>query len=492
MLTDDVPRIPATPLGAIRMKIVSGQAPVRLSWLEEQGFRLDASTYVSGTYEIRDLLRRLSAPAVPLSSLTAGHEGGIYNGPQFRRVYVTSAGHGVPFVGSADMLEADLTSLPLLRRIDAESPKLSYLRLEPGMSLVSCSGTVGKVTYVRPDMAGYWSSQDSIKIVADPDKICHGYLQAFLRSQYGVPFLTTAKYGTGIRHLEPANIAGLLVPRFGDDIEHRIHILIEDAAALRARFQSSVVTATADLFTSAGLPQLADLSWHDQERDIGFIVPRPLPLSIRALNFAPRAQRLLEILRSVPHRPLGEICADGKLGSGVRFKRIEADQVNGVRLIGQRQGFWLRPDGRWISPRHAPAGVFADDETVMVAAQGTLGENEVFCRSIFVTGGWLDFAYTQHFLRIVSGLEEFPGAYLYAFFRSACAFRILRSMSVGGKQQDIHEVLRTRIPVPENSPADRARVAEIVRSAYRARDEADEKEDLALALLDEAVREAAG
>ena len=76
--------------------------------------------------------------------------------------------------------------------------------------------------------------------------------------------------------------------------------------------------------------------------------------------------------------------------------------------------------------------------------------------------------------------------------RSASAFRILRSMSAGGKQQGIHEVLRTQIPVPENSPADRARVAEIVRSAYRARDEADEKEDLALALLDEAVREAAG
>ena len=287
--------------------------------------------------------------------------------------------------------------------------------------------------------------------MADPDKIRPGDLQAFLRSQYGVPFLTTAKYGTGIRHLEPANIAGLLVPRFGDDIEHRIHVLIEDAAALRASFQSSVVTATADLFASAGLPQLADLSWHDQERDIGFTVPRLLPLSIRALNFAPRAQRLLEILRSVPHRSLGEICANGKLGSGVRFKRIEADQVHGVRLVGQRQGFWLRPDGRWISPRHAPTGIFADDETVMVAAQGTLGENEVFCRSIFVTGRWLDFAYTQHFLRIFSGLEEFPGAYLYAFFRSACAFRILRSMSVGGKQQDIHEVLRAQIPVPRTA-----------------------------------------
>jgi hypothetical protein len=474
------------------VKIVSGQAPVRLSWLEEQGFRLDASTYVSGTYEIRNLLRRLSVPAVPLPSLTAGHEGGIYNGPQFRRVYVTSPAHGVPFVGSADMLEADLTSLPLLRRIDAESPKLSYLRLEPGMSLVSCSGTVGKVAYVRPDMAGYWSSQDSIKIVADPDKIRPGYLQAFLRSQYGVPFLTTAKYGTGIRHLEPANIAGLLVPRFGDDMEYRIHVLIEDAARLRASFQSSVVAATADLFISAGLPQLNDLSWHEQHRDLGFTTSRPLPLTVRALNFAPRAQRLLEVLRSVPHRPLGEICFGGTLKTGARFKRIDADPAHGARLVGQRQAFWLRPEGRWISLQHAPRDVVVSDETVLIAAHGTLGENEVYSRSILVTGAWLGNVYSQDFVRVVSGDSEFPGAYIFALMRSGAAFRILRSMSVGGKQQEYHPALLREFPVPQNSPADRARVAEIVRSAYRARDEADEKEDLALALLDEAVREAAG
>ena len=87
--------------------------------------------------------------------------------------------------------------------------------------------------------------------------------------------------------------------------------------------------------------------------------------------------------------------------------------------------------------------------------------------------------------------QSLQKSYTHAFFRSNCAFRILRSMSVGGKQQDIHEVLRAQIPVPESTSADRARIAEIVRSAYRARDEADEKEDLAMGLLDEAVREAA-
>ena len=65
-------------------------------------------------------------------------------------------------------------------------------------------------------------------------------------------------------------------------------------------------------------------------------------------------------------------------------------------------------------------------------------------------------------------------------------------MSVGSKQQDIHEVLRQQIPVPECTPADRERIAETVRQAYRWRDEADQLEDRAQELLDAAVRDAAG
>ena len=130
---------------------------------------------------------------------------------------------------------------------------------------------------------------------------------------------------------------------------------------------------------------------------------------------------------------------------------------------------------------------------MLVASQGTLGENEVFCHSIFVTGRWQsDFVFSEHFLRIVSGDPEFPGAYLFAFLRSEAAFRIFRSMSTGSKQQDIHEELRQRIPVPECTPVDRERIAETVRQAYRWRDEADELEDRAQELLDAAVRDAVG
>lgn len=126
---------------------------------------------------------------------------------------------------------------------------------------------------------------------------------------------------------------------------------------------------------------------------------------------------------------------------------------------------------------------------ILVAARGTLGENEVYCRAMYVGGSWASKAYSEDFLRIRSGDSSFPGAYLFAFLRSEAMFRVLRSLSTGGKQQDIHEGLRAQIPVPVLTPPDRQRIAETIRTAYRKRDEADRKEDRALELLERAVLE---
>ncbi len=164
---------------------------VRSSWLEEGGRRLDCNPYMSGALEARDTLKSLDAPKEPLKSLTAGYAGGIYNGPMFRRNYVESPEYGVPFITSGTMLLADFSNLPLLRKSDAQSPRLSYLELKPGMTLISCSGTIGRMTYARPDMDGMWSSQDVLKVVPDASRIPPGYLYAFLSSKYGVPLVVS-------------------------------------------------------------------------------------------------------------------------------------------------------------------------------------------------------------------------------------------------------------------------------------------------------------
>ncbi|MFE0530432.1 hypothetical protein ACFW0V_22830 [Micromonospora parva] len=467
------------------MKLAEIENPVRAAWLADQGFRLDPGPYVSEGYAARTLLQRFPRTE-PLQKVTTR----IFHAGRFRRQWTTDQQHGVPFLGSADIFQADLSNLQMItERSFAETPNLP---LEPGWTLITCSGmTSGRVTYARLSMNGYACSQDVMRAVPDQTKIPPGYLYTFLAGPLGASMIKGGIYGTSVRHIEPSHIADIPVPRLGEETELKIDGFIQEAMQLRQRFEDGIQAATQDLFKSAGLAELLDLRWHDQPRDLDFTLRGMTPSSLRAINFAPRARSLVGRLSSVSHRTLGEICTGGVLRTGARFKRIDATPEAGVRLIGQRQAFWMRPEGRWINPNQSPSDIMQRDETVLIAAHGTLGDNEVYSRSILVTGNWLKHAYSQDFVRVLSGTDEISGAYLFAFFRSEVAFRALRSMSVGGKQQEYHPALLRQLPVPVCTASDRERIAETVRQAYRDRDEADRKEDLASALLGEAVREAA-
>jgi type I restriction enzyme S subunit len=474
--------------GAI-VKLADIRNPVKSDWLIDQGFRLDASPYLSGAYESRKLLEQLPG-SQPLNQLVR-QPLGIFHAGRVTRRWVSDSRYGIQFLSSTDILEADLSNLSLISNNAAENN--NRLLIKRDWTLITRSGQVlGRVCYARSTMDGMACTEDVLRVVPNRDKIQPGYLNAFLASRYGVSAVVNSKYGTSIPHLEPPHLADLSVPRFDRAVEEEIHECVQAAADLRARFQAGVTAATRDLFESAGVPELLDLRWHEQPRELGFEVQRPEAISLRALNFSPRANRLIECLRDIPHRSLGDICRNGKLQTGARFKRIDANPAYGVRLIGQRQAFWVQPEGRWINPNEAPADILQYDETVLIAAHGTLGENEVFGRSILVTGSWVKHAYSQDFVRVLSGTPDVSGAYLFAFLRSDVAFRLLRSMSVGGKQQEYHSALLREMPIPECTPADRERIAETVRQAYRWRDEADELEDRAQELLNVAVRDAVG
>ena len=90
------------------------------------------------------------------------------------------------------------------------------------MTLISCSGfNAGRSAYVRPDMNGVWSSQDTIKVDPDPEEIKPGYLYAFLLSEFGEALVRGSVYGSAVKHIEPHHIAGLPVPRFSERVWSR-------------------------------------------------------------------------------------------------------------------------------------------------------------------------------------------------------------------------------------------------------------------------------
>jgi len=461
---------------------------VRSGWLEEGGRRLDCNPYMSGALEARDTLRQLKVRKDGLGSLTAGHAGGIYNGPMFKRNYVDSPEYGVPFISSGSMLQGDLSNLPLLRREDAESSRLSYLQLRSGMTMITCSGTIGRMTYVRPEMDGMWSSQDVMKVAPDPDKVFPGYLYAFLSSRYGVPLVVSGTYGAIIQHIEPEHIADLPVPRFGDALESQIDDLVRSAADDISESSRLTQLATQTLLNAIGLHELRDDLWHMDSSALGWEDRSVSFESLRALNYDPRVARIREKIESGEYSQLGTLCDPSQFKGKIIFTRIDADPEHGYMLLGQRTAFHLRPEGRWIARKSvAGLGLIVPPGTTLVPSHGTLGEFELYCRALIVTKRTAQYAYSGDFFRCVPLEGAIEPGYLFAFMRSRLAFRMLRSISTGGKQQEQHPAMMYRLPIPRLGGVKEREIAALIDRACELYDRGLQAEDQARAMVEEKI-----
>lgn len=180
------------------------------SWLENNGRRLDCGPYMSGALEARELLRKHITE--PLSKVTSE----IYHAGRESRIWVDSPEHGVPFMGSTDILAMDLSCLPLISKKQiASNPKFS---IGKGWTLITRSGTVGRMAFARSDMDGVACSEHVMRVVPNESSIKPGYLYAYLSSRFGVPIVVSGTYGAIIQHIEPDHISGLPVPRLGSGL----------------------------------------------------------------------------------------------------------------------------------------------------------------------------------------------------------------------------------------------------------------------------------
>lgn len=459
---------------------------VRSGWLDEGGRRLDCNPYMSGALEARDTLKQLKVRKDALSTLTAGHAGGIYNGPQFKRNYVDSAEHGVPFVSSGSMLQADLSTLPLLRRKDAESGRLSYLKLRHGMMLISCSGTIGRMVYVRPEMDGVWSSQDVLKVVPNPEKIPSGYLYAFLSSRYGVPQVVSGTYGAIIQHIEAEHIAGLPVPRFDPEFEDEIHRLIEEAASLRSEASKKLSDALKQLEWAAGfattdLPQVTELSYSN-------VYCSALNDRLDAPYHSAPALKAEAMLDSSPlgAAPLSSVVK--RYFKPPIFKRLWVDgEEHGRLFVSGNDIYRYQPeDPRYVSKRTPRFHEFVLDRgTVIFQAAGQI--YGLFGRPLLVHG-WLEGAFCADDVFRITPFTEVDGAFLYLFLRTKVGEALIKRQACGNSIPRVWEPHISRLRVLWPNQTVRESFAKPVIEAHEMIEKARQAELKAISLLEDKVK----
>lgn len=462
---------------------------VPFSWIRQWGLRLDTSPYLGGAVEARVILEKAVFKKESLRDLTAGHNGGIYNGPMFRRNYVDSAEYGVPFLTSGSMLKADLSDLPYLRRRDAESPKLSFLRLTAGTTMISCSGTIGRMVYARPDMETMWASQDILKVVPNKARILSGYLHAFLTGKFGVPLITSGTYGAIIQHIEADHIADLPVPRLGETIEREVHELVEKAAKLRVEATAELQRALAIVEKNLGAPV-------HPAKDPAYQVVRKSEIlrsmRLEAFFYNPRASRVTHWAQSHAngHWPLSEV-AD--VYDVPPFKHIYVDEASGVPFFTSGELFKLdrKPDKNLSKSQTKGLDKYILGRGwVLLARSGQLGG--IICHPQFSDSALDGVATSDHVIRVIPKRPEVPSGYLYAYLATpGIGYPLISKTISGSSVPALWPVYLESLPIVKAPKPVMAEIDQIVQKAFEARVEATKKDDVARALVEKAIEEAA-
>jgi type I restriction enzyme S subunit len=183
---------------------------------------------------------------------------------------------------------------------------------------------------------------------------------------------------------------------------------------------------------------------------------------------------------------LGDLVEEGGIYNGPRFARIDCQSPHGLEFMSQRDAMLIRPvPRRIVHPGFADRQLFAREGTILVGGHGTLGEGEIFGRAVLVHGRFARAAFTQDLLRIVPKPTEAHA--LYAYLTTTVGFRLLRTTAVGTKILSMREDMLRALPVPEWPVGLQSNVANLIRSAFAARDEADGSEAEAVRIIEEEV-----
>lgn len=129
---------------------------------------------------------------------------------RFKRVYVEE-GHGRVFIGGKQLYELDPANKKYLSFVHHGDRISNQLELHEDMTLITCSGTIGKVTLVGKHWENWTANQHIIRVVPASKDIA-GYLSIFLASEYGYPLITRYTYGSVVDEIDDTHVGNIPVP----------------------------------------------------------------------------------------------------------------------------------------------------------------------------------------------------------------------------------------------------------------------------------------
>jgi len=451
---------------------------VRSAWLEEGGRRLDCNPYMSGALEARDALKRLACRKDKLKDVTLG----MFDSGRESRNWVEDARFGVRYMGSSSINLTDNAYLPFISNKQvARNPKLL---IEEGWSLITRSGTIGRMAYVRPDLAGLACSEDVLRVVPDSDRVPPGYLFAFLSCRYGVPLVVSGTYGAIIQHIEPHHLAGIDIPRFGSDVEAEIAACVERAASARAEAARLKQLGIKRLLAETGLH---DISNAPTSKSYSVSTANYSELTrLDATFFSVHGSEPAEQLADSRHNPV-ELSACARVFTPGIFKRLYVqDPEWGYAYYSGSELFELAPSARGYLSKRAPGikDYLIEKDWLLIQDAGQVGG---LIGRVTRAGKTVDKSVvSNHLMRIAAASIE-DAAFIFAVLSSPHGYRAIIRHAFGSSIPQLDPKHIGAMQIPWMTEQQRLFIGEPIQESWRLMDIADEDEARARVLVERAI-----
>ena len=194
--------------------------------LSEVNGRMDASYHVPIVDAIIDHLKRYAEEVTTISDKRISAE--VILPGRFKRVYVDE-GYGRVFIGGKQLWELDPSNKKYLSLIHHGDRIAKQLSLHENMTLITCSGTIGKVALVGKHWENWTANQHIIRVVPASKEIA-GYINIFLWSEYGHCLITRYTYGSVVDEIDDNHVRQIAIPLLKDkEVQKQINDLALEA-----------------------------------------------------------------------------------------------------------------------------------------------------------------------------------------------------------------------------------------------------------------------
>lgn len=396
----------------------------------EGDHRIDPDLYLSDGAKIRREIHNL-----PYDLSTVGENAeNVFYGNIFSRMFVSKPSHGVEYLAASDTVLSDLHTGRYISKIQARG--LSYLILQKGWILVTCSGTLGNVTYTTKDFAGKLATHDLIRIIPNNKEVNAGTLYAFLSSKYGYYQITQSQFGGVVKHINESQMSSVLVPVFPESFQTEVDDLVQESARLReeandmleeAHKQIMSIIPDQDIHTSNSISITKIESSHNKRFD--------------ATYYNSKNRALYDyITTQTSFTTLGEL-TESIFRPGI-FKREYVD--NGVTFLGGADILRAVPSSdKKLSFRQVKKmpELIAKKGWILVTCGGTIGN------TVYVDNQLKKCAISQHVMRIVPKEATLSG-YLYAVLSSELGNKLINMFAFGSVIPQVEPHHLKLVPIP--------------------------------------------